>query len=136
MVRLKLKRKYYGENQTLGTMDVYRNDTFICSFATLEKRWNNNITSDSCILPGIYPVEKWNSNSHPETFILCRTEPRTGILIHSGNYYTDTEGCILIGYCHADINLDVFLDVIQSKEAMKRLNNICKYENTISIQIE
>ena len=37
-----------------------------------------------------------------------------------------TEGCILVGYHHIDINNDGFADVIHSKTALKRLYNICK----------
>jgi len=48
-------------------------------------------------------------------------EDRTEILVHSGNYYTDILGCILIGTDLQDINGDGYLDVINSRVAMNNL---------------
>lgn len=136
MIRLELIRKKYTDKQTIGSLDVYKNNTFICSFATLEQEWNNNETSNSCIPPGFYKVENYNSNKHPNSFIVCNTEPRTFILIHKGNYNNHTEGCILIGHIHKDINSDGYQDVINSGDSMEYLNRICKDEKVISINIK
>lgn len=136
MIRLELTRKKYTDKQTIGIMDVYRDNIFICSFATLEQEWNNNETSNSCIPPGFHKLEKYNSNKHPDSFILINTEPRTYILIHKGNYNTHTTGCILLGHIHKDINFDGYQDVINSGDSMKYLNEICRHEKIISINIK
>lgn len=135
MIQLKLKRKKYTDKQVIGNMDVYKDNIFVCSFATLEQEWNNNETSNSCIPPDFYKVKHYNSQSHPNSFIIENTEPRTYILIHSGNYNTHTAGCILIGAMHKDINNDKYQDVINSKDSMNYLNRICENENVISIEI-
>jgi len=135
MIELKLKRKKYTDKQVIGTMEVYKNNVFEGCFATLEQHWNNNKTSDSCIPKGEYIVGRHNTQKYPNTFILEGTEPRSAILIHSGNYYTHTEGCILLGLTHADINNDGYIDVSQSKSAIDRLNQICKKEEIINITI-
>ena len=136
MIELILKRKKYTDKQTIGIMEVYRNNLFECSFATLEQEWNNNERSNSCIPKGFYIVKPYSSKKHPDSFIVEGTEPRTYILIHKGNYNTHTEGCILPGLIHMDINKDGYLDVISSAQAMIRLNNICKDEKIISLTIE
>lgn len=136
MIELKLTRKKHTDKQTIGIMEVYKYNLFMCSFATLEQEWNNNETSNSCIPKGFYIVEHYSSAKHPDTFIVKDTEPRTYILIHKGNYNTHTEGCILIGYVHSDINKDGYLDVIHSGDAMNMLNRICEDEKIISLTIK
>lgn len=136
MIALRLNRKKYTDKQVIGIMEVYKDNLFICSFATLEQEWNNNKTSNSCIPNGNYIVEHYDSNSHPASFIVQGTEPRTYILIHKGSYNTHTEGCILIGYIHSDINNDGYLDVIHSSDSMNMFNRICKDENIISLTIK
>lgn len=46
---------------------------------------------------------------------------RTYILIHPGNFYTDIEGCILVGSDLSDINADGLIDVINSGDTMDKL---------------
>ena len=135
MVELQLHRKRNSDKQVIGTMAVYKNNLFMCSFATLEQEWNNNKTNNSCIPKGSYPVEHYNSEKHPNTYILKGTEPRTYILIHSGNYNTHTAGCILIGLTHADINNDGYADVSHSGDALTKLRQICFNEEVILINI-
>lgn len=136
MIELRLTRKRYDTIQTIGTLDVYKDNLFVCSFATLEQEWNNNQSSNSCIPKGSYIVEHYNSEKHPNSFIVRGTSPRTYILIHAGNYYNHTAGCVLIGLSHSDINKDGYLDVIHSSDAMNMLNEICKDEKIILLDIE
>jgi hypothetical protein len=120
----------------IGILEVYKDNIFEKCFATLEQHWNDNKISDSCIPKGKYKVDRHNSQKYPDTFILRDTEPRSAILIHSGNYYTHTKGCILLGMTHDDINNDGYIDVSQSKSALSKLNKICKNETIINIIIE
>lgn len=118
MIELKLKRKKYTDKQTIGTMDVYKNGDFVCCLSTLELAWNNNEVEKSCIPKGIYPVKPYTSPKYKNAFILEETTPRTKILIHKGNYHTNTKGCILVGLSHYDINVDGYLDVSYSSPAI------------------
>lgn len=135
MIRLILYRKKYRDKQTLGRMDVYRNDEYLFTLATLEQEWNNNMTSNSCIPPGFYMAEHYNSPNHPNTFIIKDTEPRTYILIHILNFFYQTEGCIGVGLTHGDTNKDGYSDLVRSADAMNKLREVCKNETVISIQI-
>ena len=135
MIELKLKRKKYTDKQTLGTMDVYKDNVFVCCFATLEQKWNNNAISDSCLPKGEHIVEHYSSEKYKDVFIIKDTEPRTYILIHPLNYNTQTEGCIGIGLTHDDINLDGVIDISQSGKAVDKLNYICRGVEVINIKI-
>ena len=136
MIQLKLHRKRYSDKQVIGTMDVYHYNDFLFSLATLEQDWNNNEISKSCVPPGFYQVSHWDSNRFGDSFILLNTSPRSHILIHSGNYHTSTEGCILVGLTHDDINGDGYIDVSSSRDAMDKLREVCDGENVITITIE
>ena len=135
MIDIKLTRRKYRDKQVLGTMDVYKDNEFICTLATLERAWLNNKRNESCIPQGFYIVEHYHSEKHPNSFELQDTAPRTSILIHSGNYYNHSAGCILVGLTHEYINDDDYCDVKYSSEAYNKLRNICKGEDIISINI-
>lgn len=135
MIQLKLSRRKYTDSQTIGVMEVYKDNVFVSSLCSLERGWLNNAFNKSCIPKGNYIVKHHNSKFHPDTFIVEGTEPRTVILIHKGNYYQDSAGCILLGLSFTDLNNDKFLDVKYSSEAMNKLNEICKGEEIINLNI-
>jgi len=58
-------------------------------------------------------------------FLLLGTSPREGVLIHNGNYATDSEGCILVGLSET-INANGHPMVTSSRETMKKLYNLYK----------
>lgn len=49
--------------------------------------------------------------------------------IHAGNYYFNSEGCILTGLSLSDINKDGYLDVVSSMEAKEKLEKFFNYES-------
>lgn len=135
MIHLKLIRRKYTDKQTVGTMAVIKDNVFVCSFATLELDWENNKQNNSCIPPSNYSVNHYSSEKYPKAFEVLNVPNRSGILIHNGSYNTSSLGCILIGYIHSDINQDGYLDVIHSKDALSRFNDICAGEEIISLSI-
>lgn len=65
---------------------------------TLERPWNGNAVGTSCIPLGTYrvkllPSERWG---RPVPHVL-NVPGRTAIELHAGNFYWNTEGCILLG---------------------------------------
>ena len=68
---------------------------------TLELPWRDNLRSVSCIPEGQYDAivkPEGTSRVAPYPHLeLLKTEPRTHILMHRGNYPRDTRGCILPG---------------------------------------
>lgn len=70
-----------------------------------ELPWRGNAVDKSCIPPGDYRCEPYNSKRFGPGFQLQDVPDRTSILIHKGNwcgdkakgFRSDIEGCILLG---------------------------------------
>jgi hypothetical protein len=107
--------------QTLGNLQVYRDGIAIEHFYTLEPAWKNNRNNISSIPAGEYEVLVRRSKRFGTHFHITRVKGRKYILIHAGNYRSDTSGCILIGTSTADIDGDGKMDVTNSRVAMRKL---------------
>ena len=119
--------------QTLGEATVFKGGLKIYSFKTLELPWKENANLISCIPTGKYAVIKRTSPKFGEHFYLTNVPGRDLILIHAGNYNTQTHGCILPGTKFLDINGDFILDVVESKTVMSKLNKLMPKEFYIEI---
>ena len=111
-----LKRQKSDDKQTLGKM-------FCCNTTiyTLELADKNNQRRVSCIPYGTYFAKPHYSEKYKHCFWLQDVPERSEILIHSGNFHSNTLGCILVGMAVADINHDSYLDVISSRKALNKL---------------
>jgi len=130
-----LTREKGSAKQTLGTL-VAKNgqSTFTCK--TLELPWLQNAKNISCIPVGTYTV-KWTKSwlFGKYTYQIMNVKNRSGIRIHVGNYYSDINGCIIVGNAFKDINKDNILDVINSKNTLTTFENFMnKKEFTLTIK--
>lgn len=128
---VKLIRYFQTDKQTLGKL-LY--NSFECD--TLELPYKDNIVGISCIPKGKYKVSRRFSAKYGWHFILHSVKDRNFILIHSGNYFTQTRGCILVGNGLKDINKDGYLDVLQSQKTLNKLIEILPIEFELEISIE
>lgn len=109
-----ITRNVGNDKQTLGEMVATKNgETLVCK--TLELADKGNQKNISCIPKGEYVAKLYNSPKRGLVYQLQDVPNRTAIQIHVGNYYTDIEGCILIGDNFSDINKDGYADVINSR---------------------
>lgn len=134
MIKMELKRMDKLDDRILGSLTVY-SDNESTDFCTLELPYKNNQRNVSCIPCGKYKVSKRFSEKYGNHFKVENVPNRSDILIHVGNYPSDTRGCILIGTDIRDINADGKNEVVNSKFAMKRLLTILKHEKEIEILI-
>ena len=110
------------ENQTLGELQVGELSVFTLELPDLnDDGIENNEVRKSCIPDGIYRVTKHTSPKFGKTFWVKDVPGRSAILIHPGNYYYHTLGCILVGTDQRDLNKDGLIDNVSSKKAMSAL---------------
>lgn len=127
-----LTRQKSDDKQTLGELKCYNgNNEFTCK--TLELAWKDNQRNISCIPTGNYKVKKTYSLKFGTVYEVKDVKNRSGIYIHHGNYFSDIQGCILVGNRFSDINADGKLDVINSKVTRKALENFFGFEDFILI---
>jgi hypothetical protein len=135
MIKAFLNRLDKGVDQTLGRFTMYDGLEEVFSCVTLELPDKGNKTSISSIPIGTYKVVHRHSKKYLNHLILLDVPNRRYILIHSGNFYTDTRGCILVGSRFEQINSDSLLDITASKRTLTRLleaTDGCGFELIIS----
>lgn len=122
-----MRRFEHSEHHTFGILTLYdENQGKQGQLFTLELPLSGNRRNESCIMPGMYLVERHQSPSKGDCYRVREldgqhVEGRTHILIHKGNYTRDTLGCILPGMGMADINKDGDWDVTSSAVAMANI---------------
>ncbi len=125
MKRVNLNRYAYLRGCTLGYLSF---DDFSCY--TLEKPWLDNKINVSAIPDGTYIAKRRHSEKYGHHWILQDVPGRSLILIHIGNYPTDTKGCILVGTYAGDGKPSVW----ESRITMNKLRELLPDEFEIVIQ--
>ncbi|MDX1420614.1 MAG: DUF5675 family protein, partial [Rubricoccaceae bacterium] len=127
-VTLRLSRRLDDGVQTLGWLEVWVGGAVVFGCATLELPWRGNARRVSCIPPGpgagdvTYRVALRTSARFGAHLDVIGEEPaRSLVLIHAGNSFRDTAGCILVGDAVRDVNGDGVLDVANSRATLARL---------------
>ena len=64
---------------------------------TRELPWLDNKKSISCIPPGKYLCKRYSSKKYKNTFEITKVPGRKYILIHIGNFKSNSKGCVLVG---------------------------------------
>ena len=100
---------------------------------TLELPWIDNLTNISCIPAGMYRVTKYESPSKGSVLLLHDIPNRTYVEIHSGNYTSQIDGCILVGDGIKYLNNDTIPDVTNSKKTLRKLLDLVPKETFIEI---
>ena len=134
MVTAILIRTRFETKQTLGDFYVYNSGNEIFNCKTLELPWNENKNKISCIPEASYQVVKRHSKKYNKHLHVTDVVGRDFILIHSGNYFTDTKGCILVGSGYTDINKDKVQDIINSKRTLQAMLELLPSSFKLTIQ--
>ena len=96
-----LRRIETSDQGTFGVMTI--ENKFLCY--TGELPWRDNQAKISCIPPGQYSVEPWNSRRFPNTYHIKDVQGRSAVLAHQGNLCGDKSkgwlshvlGCVCVG---------------------------------------
>jgi len=122
MKKLFLERFQHTPVQTLGTLEVRDiSGNVYFSGVSIELPWKSNRQNVSCIPIGVYKLKKRYSEKHKNHFHVLDVLDREMILIHTANYARELQGCIAPGSRHADIDMDGWLDVINSRISLNKL---------------
>lgn len=124
MKRMVLTRLEQNATQTLGALTVFDGRDKVFDGWGLEPPWKSNQKRISCIPAGRYKVVPRFSAKFRHHFHVLDVEDRTLILLHVGNFYKQTEGCVLVGSRLAYLNNDGLLDVAASARAMEVLLSV------------
>jgi len=114
-----MTRKSSSDIQTTGNLIAKRNGvTFECK--TLELADLNNMPNVSCIPKGTYKVVYTFSPKFMKyTYEILKVPKRSGIRIHSANYFHQINGCVALGSNLVDINVDGQLDTVNSRKTIE-----------------
>lgn len=121
------------DKQNLGHLFIIDEEKLVFKCYTLELPDFNNQVSISQAPIGKYRVKRRYSEKHKQHFHLLDVPGRSLILIHAGNYYTQIEGCIIVGDNIRDINKDGHYDVTNSRGTMQELLRILPNEFDLEI---
>ena len=132
--RIIIERQNADLVQTLGTLYIV-NDADRIQFKcwSLELPARNNTTNISRIPAGTYPLVKRWSKKYGDHLYIQDVDGRKMILIHPGNTFLDTRGCVLVGNDLGYINGDKHLDLLNSKDTMKEILKLMPAKSEIMI---
>ncbi len=123
MIKIYVNRIFQNQNKTLSTCILTDGHQYVMSFKAIELPWRDNQRWISCIPPGDYPAKAIKRASRPNEYAIWLPDvpSRSGILIHSGNFVRQLNGCIAPGTKFRDIDKDGIIDVTNSRYVMEGL---------------
>jgi len=120
---VQISRIKEGGRQTLGELTVIENGKVLFRCNTLELPNLHNKRNVSSIPTGEYKAFK--RYTRKQWLLQLKDVPnRSGIQIHKGNFYTQIEGCVLVGRTFTDLNKDGYYDVTDSTDTLHELMSI------------
>lgn len=102
--------------------------------ATLELPYKDNHPEVSSIPAGNYLCQRIISPHFGDVFKVMNVPNRQNILIHDGNYPTDTHGCIVVGEKMGNVNgsMQIINSRVGFKTLMDKLTKINEFNLTIT----
>ncbi len=127
MRELYIQREQLNDKQSTGTL--FEGSYSTSPYKTLELAWKENASDVSCIPEGRYLV-KWTRSERLSkikgqdvfTYELQDVPGRSGIRIHSANFFYSLLGCIALGDSYSDIDKDGQKDLLNSRTTIAKFN--------------
>ena len=133
MIEVEIIRGKDNGIQTVGALYLWGDVSYACD--TIERTYANNQRQISCIPAGKYICKKVVATEaipYPHIWI-TNVSNRDGIKIHSGNLYSHSKGCVIVGKGFSDINKDGQQDILYSRDTLKELMSILPDEFNLTI---
>jgi hypothetical protein len=117
---------------------LYRDGQIEEQWVTTELPWRANRVRRSCIPPRpgkeiSYEVEPHMSPRFGQTLWVRGVTGRSEILLHAGNYVSDTVGCILVGKDFDDLDRDGITDITASQVSVSHLTELVDEPTELTI---
>ncbi|MGV7234622.1 MAG: DUF5675 family protein [Nitrosomonadaceae bacterium] len=132
MKTLQIHRDPDRTRQTTGQAYLFEGEDsgIMWKCFTLELPWKDNKARESCIPDGKYTCKFTYSPKYKRNMYLIDKVPnRSGIRIHSANYFFQLLGCISMGETLTDINGDGLRDVTASRKTITEFEAIMDGED-------
>jgi hypothetical protein len=125
--RVRIERYDSNGERTLGRVFF----DGVPRLVSYELPWKDNKNNVSCIPTGTYKCTRHVSEAYPEkslAYLVNSVPNRQGVLIHVGNNFKDSKGCILLGCAIGALQIDgKYVDsVLSSKNAIAELHEFVK----------
>jgi hypothetical protein len=134
-MKILINRLRDNGTQTIGLGALFIDGVSIFTFVTLELAWKDNKNNISCIPAGDYLCKVRYSEKYGRHLHVLNVPAREFILFHWGNYYANTNGCILVGERFAKIDKDDQLDITNSKNTFNKLMGYIEDVDKIKLTI-
>jgi hypothetical protein len=135
-MHVKLTRKTYLRDRTLGTLEVIDGDKVVLMLPCLELPWLENKSRISCIAPGTYEmVWEYSPAFKRKLWELKGVPGRSEVKIHGANYPSQLLGCIAPGLKFAHLDKDGALDVASSRLALEKFHEALKDHTKTTIEV-
>lgn len=136
-LNLQLVRHTFNETEIIGTLYHVDSSGILHPFCDTLEPNKSKLRPKGCIPLGSYSVKLAKSPKYtPITGLLypriSDVDGFTGILMHAGNTYKDTLGCILVGECYNPKS--GWLS--KSSSTMVRLRSLMQTYSTITLTIK
>ena len=119
--------------QNLGRVAVYHKDELQFQCVCLEPSWVLNEPYISCVPEGTYPFVKRTSGKYGAHFHIKDVPNRSLILMHTLNYFKQSEGCMGVGERFKYLNSDNEVDITNSQITLNKLLELLPNESVIKI---
>ena len=142
-MKINITRFKSNDMQTIGQLIIY---DFLGNFGTLSFGYSSILECYTLELPdkdnqkfisripaGIYECKKRWSLKFGSHIQVLDVPNRTWILIHRGNYFFNSTGCIIVGDSLSDINNDGYQDVFNSNKTLKKMLSVLPPRFTLEI---
>ena len=134
-MKIFINRVYEDNKETLGILIACDGIHKVYECKTLELPDKQNKRNISRIPAGRYKAVVRITEKRGMHLHILGVKNRSWILIHSGNFYKDTKGCIIVGKEYSKINSDNELDVSASRQTLTNLMSKVYHRNSTDIEV-